>query len=204
MQELMHLKTGESKSLALALKTKLIKDSSFEDVKEVLRKIMVKVGIRANNLPNDLEKLVLYEHIIQNYGGNRLDEIRLAFDMAIMGTLPDENGEVIDATTFENFSCLYFSKIMNGYRRWSSQEYKHIPLDEKLEQRIFTQEENDNSAREDAERQYQFWLRGNEPKGLEINKPILLKDGLLKEDESIIDLFKRCLKKEIFHLYQPQ
>lgn len=55
MQELTHYATGESRKLILALKTKLIKESSFDEVKDVLRKVMVKVGMRANNLPNDLD-----------------------------------------------------------------------------------------------------------------------------------------------------
>lgn len=79
---------------------------------------MVKVGLRAANWPNDFEKQILVQHIFQNFGGNRLDEIRLAFDMAIIGSLD------VDANCYENFSCLYFSNVMYAYREWARQEFK--------------------------------------------------------------------------------
>lgn len=152
---------------------------------------MMKIGLRAANLPNDLEKLVLYEHIVSNYGGNRLNEIPLAFDFAIRGMLATSDGEVVDANCYENFSCLYFSKIMGAYRFWSKQEIKYVSATIKEEQKIFTQEELDNSAREDAERSYQMFLRSLELKYPESIRPILEKDKLIREGESVIDFFKR-------------
>jgi hypothetical protein len=193
--------TGEAKKLFLALKSKLIKDSSFDEVKDVLRKVLYKLGIRENNWPNDIEKLVLFEHIVENYGGNRLDEIRLAFDMAITQGLPDENGEVVETNTFENFSCLYFSKIMNAYRRWSAQEYKLVIKPDSPEQRIFTDEELDESKREDAERQYQLYIRGHQLKYVEANKEILVKDGLMKPEDDILEFFHKRAEALILNLY---
>lgn len=77
---------------------------------------MVKIGLRANNWPTDEEKLLLQQHIVRFYGNHTLDEIRLAFDMAITGRLD------VQANCYENFSCLYFSTIMNAYRQWVARE----------------------------------------------------------------------------------
>lgn len=157
---------------------------------------MAKLGLRANNLPNDLEKLVLYEHIVQNFGGNRIDEIKLAFDMAISGKFD------VEVNCYENFSCYYFSTIINAYRRWASAAYMQTIKPEPVEQKIFTQDELDNSAREDAERQYQMFLKRFELKGLEITKCILEKDGLLKDGELVIDFFKRMATSGDLHIYK--
>lgn len=165
---------------------------------------MYKLGIRENNWPNAIEQLVLFEHIVEHYFGHRLDEIRLAFDMAIATGLPDENGEVVDVNAYENFSCLYFSKVFSAYRRWSAQEYKIAVRPDSPEQKIFTQEELDNSAREDAERNYQMFLRGIELRNIEITRPILLKDGLLKDDEKIEDMFLKRYENRIYNLYQSE
>ena len=192
---------GESNRLGIALKSQLIKDSTFEQIKEVLRLVMIKVGLRGHNFPNDIEKLVLFEHIVQNYGGNRLDEIRLAFDMAIMEKLADPDGEVVNPNSFENFSCAYFSKIMNGYRSWAAQEFRHVDKPEMPSQRIFTQDELDESAREDAERQYVMFTRGYEIKNTLINEPILKKDGLMREGETVIEFFTKRLKAGIPNIY---
>ena len=192
---------GDTNKLALAVKSKTIKECSFEEVKEVLRKVMMKVGLRAANLPNDLEKLVLYEHILTNYGGNRLNEISLAFDFAIKGELADGDGVAIDANCYENFSCLYLSRIMNAYRHWSRQEIKFVSSTTKEEQKIFTQAELDDYAREDSEWQYQMFLKGLPLTYPESNDKILKQDGLLKEGELVMEFFLRRATAGAEHIY---
>ena len=201
MPELKPSVNGSTQKLALAIQSKLIKDCSFDEVKEVLRKIMMRVGVRAQNLPNDLEKLVLFEHIVKSYGGNRLNEIVLAFDFALQGELADADGVAIDANCYENFSCLYLSKIMNAYRFWSRQEVKYISATTKEEQKIFTQEELDDYAREDAEWQYQMFLKNLEITYPESLQPILKKDGLLNDGEFVMDFFKRKATNLCEHIY---
>lgn len=123
-QELMPSKNGnEETGLATALKGIRVVNSTLEEFKSVLRYCMLKVGIRAANIPNDEEKMILLQHIISEYGNHTIAEIRLAFDMAITGKLDIDRKEVI---CYENFSCLYFSGVMDSYRRWSSQAYRHV------------------------------------------------------------------------------
>lgn len=125
--------TGEEDVFTKALQQRTINKSTVDELKQVLKLVMIKVGIRANNLPNDVEKEVLIEHIITNYGNHTPMEIKLAFDMAVSGKLDDmdSKGNVIDLETncYENFSCLYFSKIMNSYRRWARQTYNQLKKD---------------------------------------------------------------------------
>lgn len=161
----------------------------------------MKIGLRAQNIPNDLEKLVLYEHIVASYGGNRLNEISLAFDFLLRGELADGDGVVVDANCYENFSCLYFSKVMNAYRFWSRQEVKFISSTTKEEQKIFTQEELDDYAREEAEWTYQMYLKGFDityPEGIRM---ILEKDNLIKKDELVMDMFKRRATNQSLNIY---
>jgi len=199
MPELKRQVSGEENKFQLALATKLIKDASLEEIKEQLRFVMVKVGLRAANWPNDLEKVILHQHIVENFGGHRVDEIRLAFDLAISGKLG-----IDDVKCYENFSCAYFSTIMNGYRNWAAETYRQIKVEKPPEQRIFTQEELDDGAREDAQRQYRSYLRGLELKGLEMNKPILEKDGLIGAEEKVIDFFKRRAENGFENIYTRQ
>lgn len=108
-------------NLATVLKGKSIINLPLEDLKTVLRVCMVKIGLRANNWPNDLERSILLEHIHTNYGNHTPEEIKLAFDMAILGSLDCE------VNCYENFSCLYFSQVMNAYRKWAREEIKLVP-----------------------------------------------------------------------------
>lgn len=124
VQALPALKLPESGELQQALESVLIRKATIEQIKEVLRLVMIKIGLRAQNWPTDEEKLVLIEHIVSNYGGHTLQEIKLAFDMAIADRLE------VEVNSFENFSCLYFSTIMNAYRLWAKNEVKQLPKKE--------------------------------------------------------------------------
>lgn len=112
--------SGEVSLFQKALDQPRIVHGEREDVVKSLRWIMMKVGLREQNWPTPEESALLIQHIETNYGGHTVDEIKLAFDMAISGKLD------VDATCYENFSCLYFSKIMNAYREWAKEEYKQI------------------------------------------------------------------------------
>lgn len=190
-------RTSEENKLAVAINSVLIKDSNAEEIKQVLRYVMMKVGLRSQNWPQDEEKIILIAHIIENFGGNRIEEIKLAFDMAIAGKL-----DLDDVKCYENFSCAYFSQIMNAYRKWAVQtNVAKKEAQPEPKQKIFSQDELDDGFREDVERQYASYLKGYDLKGLEFNVPILLKDGLIKEGENPIDLFRRSVEKGLPHIY---
>lgn len=179
-------RNSDELSLEKAIQSPIIIRAKLEELKQVLRLVMIKIGLRGQNFPTDEEKAVLIDHIISNFGGHSIDEIKLAFDMALAGKL-----QIEDIKCYENFSCAYFSTIMLGYRKWSEDAYKSLKIEQPPLQRIFSQDELDDSAREDAQRQYVAFLKRQELRGLEINKAILEKDGLIKDGESVIEFFTR-------------
>lgn len=117
-QESKPLKSGDEGKFIESLKSKKIKDCTHDEIKEVLRYVMIKIGLRAQNFPNDLEKLILVEHIQQEFGGHHLQEIKVAFDLAIGRKLE------VEVNCYENFSCVYFTNIMLAYRDWSREMYE--------------------------------------------------------------------------------
>lgn len=120
------LVNGDSEELVLlALNDKPIKKSSTEELKQALRYVMVLVGIRANNLPVDEEKLILLNHIQRYFGMYTIAEIRLAFELAIVGELDLKPDEV---KCYENFSCEYVSRILKSYGKVHK---KAVEFDEK-------------------------------------------------------------------------
>jgi hypothetical protein len=123
-QALLELIPPKSGDLSDAISNKPIVERNLEELKEALRYVMVKIGLRSQNWPSEEEKGTLISHIIANYGGHTPEEIMLAFDMAILRKLDLDEREI---PCYENFSCLYFSTIMNAYRLWAKQEYKYIP-----------------------------------------------------------------------------
>ena len=145
------LKSGEEK-FEIAVQGNVIAVSPLERLKEVLRLVMLKVGIRGNNLPEEEEKAVLLMHIVEYYGRHTCEEIKLAFDLALEDKLDLEMKEV---KTYENFSCLYFSTIMNAYRKWSVQpRYKY---ENKKKQLTLPYEEREKLSDEDMEAWIKEW-----------------------------------------------
>jgi uncharacterized protein YnzC (UPF0291/DUF896 family) len=108
-----------------ALATESLKQASDEQIKQVLRLAMVLIGLRAQNWPNDEEKIILLGFIRANFYQHKIGELRLAFELAVSGKLDlGENG----ATCYENFSCEYVGRIMRAYRKWASQEHESLPV----------------------------------------------------------------------------
>lgn len=90
-----------------------------EDINAALRYCMLKVGIRAQNLPTKEERAVLIDHLHRYYGGHTCQEIRLAFDLSITGKLQ------VDSRAFESFDCRYVSMVLNAYRKWADGVYEN-------------------------------------------------------------------------------
>lgn len=128
---------GDENEFTKALQHQPIVKSTIQEIKGALKIVMLKVGIKENDLPTEEEKAVLIDHILLNYGNHTPAEIKLAFDMALAGKLEDINhkGEPIEldvACYFGNFTCLYFSKIMNAYRMWAKQTYKQLKMEQQI------------------------------------------------------------------------
>lgn len=147
---------------------------------------MVKVGLRANNFPNEDEKQLLLAHIITEYGNHTPKEIQLAFDMAIAGKLG-----LKEVSCYENFSCLYFSNVMNAYREWAKETYKLLKKDQPkmIEEKIeLTTEEKQEWINE--------WRNNDKREFLLI--PIIFYDYLnLSDYEQYLEKSMVYCKKEI-------
>lgn len=114
---------GHESDLEKAISGSKLSDAPLKVLDQLFRRCMIKVGIRAANLPSKEETIILYDHVVKHYGGHTLEEIDLAFEMAITGKLET------DPNPYENFSCTYISRIINSYRIWAGQAIEHIRKD---------------------------------------------------------------------------
>lgn len=113
--------TGDEKKFEVALSGPKIIFSDQEKLLEVLRYVMVLIGLRAQNFPDEIETQILLGFITENYGGHTPTEIKLAFEMAITRKLN------VEAKCYENFSVAYFVSIMEAYREWAKEQIKQLP-----------------------------------------------------------------------------
>lgn len=166
--------------------------------KALLSKIHVITGWTIPNSPELVNILVdqFVKNLIEKYPQLNPDEIEYAFRQK--GTTIEDWGKAMNLNLLDSVLIPY----VNERFRISEDERRIKEGTKDVVQKIFTQEELDDSAREDAERQYQCFLKGYELKGLSINKAILEKDSLLKEGESVIDFFKRRVSKLATNIYR--
>lgn len=100
---------SEKERFELAQNHTLVMDADEKEIREALRYCMVKIGLRAANFPQGVEKMLLIQHVKDTYPTLTIEEIRMAFDWAINGRTH------VEVNCYENFSCRYFSQIVNAY-----------------------------------------------------------------------------------------
>lgn len=144
-------KSSEEIGFLNAVLPAIIKKRPEEDLRQVLRYCMVKVGLRAANFPTGIEKNLLMAHIVENYGNHTPEEIRLAFDLALSAKL---GLDISDIKCYESFSCLYFSTIMNAYRAWAVQVSRQNEGEIKIEEKVYSDQE-----KEQIDKDYQEFLK---------------------------------------------
>jgi len=81
-----------------------------EPIRQSLRYVFALIGLKAENLPTDIQKMVLLEFIQTELKQFTPEEIKLAFRMAVAGELN------VEISHFQNFNAMYLANVMNAYK----------------------------------------------------------------------------------------
>lgn len=100
---------------------KKITDATDGEIQDRLLKTFLLVGLRMQHYPDKLHNQFLINYIRKEYGHKTLDELQLAFELAIKQEL-----DIDDCKVYDNFSIEYLVRIMNGYRLWLIAENKKL------------------------------------------------------------------------------
>lgn len=114
IQKVVH---GEEKRFLEAIKDKTIRELPEEELRKAIKYAMVKIGLRAANWPEGVEKSLLLQHIWENFGDLTPSEFRIAFDWAIDGRF------TVEINCYENFSCKYVTDILKAYKALKSKAF---------------------------------------------------------------------------------
>jgi len=96
-----------------AIQSKTIFDAEVHEIGQRLAKIYIIVGLRTQHFPSKEIDLFIINFIKNNYPTRKLDELVVAFEMAVKGNLDLEDVKVYDQFTIE-----YLCRIMNAYSSW--------------------------------------------------------------------------------------
>jgi hypothetical protein len=118
----MRFGTFNGREIVLAAHQNRICDlSDLEPLKQALRYVMTLIGIKAENMPSESQKMVLFDFVKSELGFFSPEEFRIAFKLAAAKKL---NCEV---DHWQNFSAAYVGRIMDAYNTYKAnamREYK--------------------------------------------------------------------------------
>lgn len=103
--------------------SKKIAECNDVELGQTLAKIFVMVGLRGKNMPSEIESKILFQKIREYYPHKKLDELVLAFDLAIQKKI---NAEV---NVYDQFTLPYLTEIMDKYRVYVNELAKDIPIE---------------------------------------------------------------------------
>lgn len=116
--DMMHEKNTPIGIIHNAFQSKLLSDCSDGEIAQRLSMIYFLIGLRPKHFPTKEEDKVLFTYIRNKYGNRTIDELYLAFDLAI-----NEQLDIDDYKVYDQFSIEYLVRIMNSYRRYVSKTF---------------------------------------------------------------------------------
>jgi len=119
-----------------ARQTNKIKDTSITQIIEVLNKGYIKLGIKGDKAPDNIETQLIVNELRTYYIGLKIEELDLAFSLASRDLLD------ISSETYQNFSVLYLNRMISSYSRWARSKIKEMP-EEKPKQIEFKVDEDE-------------------------------------------------------------
>lgn len=154
---------GLINSIKAALSGILISEASDKLLAEKMAMVYLLLGLRGKHLPSELEASVIFSYLRTEYGHKTLDELGLAFRLAIKGEL-DLKPE--DVKVYDQFTVLYLSTIMEAYRKWLLKQNQTVP-EKKLELPAATEKLTDDEILDYTRKAYQA-----------TNNPLLIPKGV--------------------------
>lgn len=199
-QSIQQLTPEMNRMIALKYCMKSFGQMTINEMKDWAEKLLIKIHIITGwQIPAEEIMFVLVEQwqkkIFESYTALNPEEIEHAF--RTNGTQVEDYGKSINLNLIDKVLMPY----LNTRFKISEDERKVRDKENPPPTKIFTQAELDDSAREDAERQYQMFLRGYELRGVEIIRAILLHDEMIKPQEPITEFFKRKAEAGCNHIY---
>ena len=109
-------------TIRTAKRGRLIANANNSEIAKTLSMIYFMVGLRPQHFPTMEEDQFIFKYIRQNFPEITLEEIYLAFDVAIKG-----ESEVGDVKVYDQFCIEYLVRIIMGYKDYVKKVAKQIP-----------------------------------------------------------------------------
>jgi hypothetical protein len=119
-----------------------------EPIKQALRYVFTLIGLKAEQIPSDIEKAVLLKFIRENYPKYHPNEIRIAFELAIKSEFKAE------VNHYGTFSSLYLAGILNAYKDHRAAVFCEAAKIKKAEQKSLPEPEPSEQFKQQVRNEY--------------------------------------------------
>jgi hypothetical protein len=117
----------KTNQLAQAINGRKLRNfGGFQELERVFFMIWQMIGLKEDNYPGPEEASYLMNIVQKNYSQYTLEEIHLAFELAITRESLPFMGKGATVEHYQSFDFQYFSKIMFGFRRYKEHQLKPI------------------------------------------------------------------------------
>lgn len=131
------------------------------EIKKLLGQLFILTGLRKENFPDELQTGILIQFIFEDLGQYTLEEIKLAFRMAVKGDLN------VEANHYQSFSAPYIASIVSGYVQVRTTTLRAIRANEnalKIDSKMEHTDQEKKNIRKDyiltcILKPYQFFLK---------------------------------------------
>lgn len=104
--------------------SKLIQDSSDEEIKQALAKIFLLVGLRKQHFPNGFELDFIVSNIRKLYPHRTIFDLTNAFELGLRKEID------VELNCYDQFTLIYLSNIMDAYRKYLVNAYNELPVEQ--------------------------------------------------------------------------
>ena len=188
---------------------KLIKNSDFQvdpfldELGKIFMQVIGDMGIK--NLPSKATEQRIIHYIVNYYKDFSLQEIRKAFELAIVEEL------MVDAEHYHSFDIKYICKILNAYRRRRIKAKEILKRNTHLLENTVTEEQKQQAKQAFIKTvclNYDKYAATGEWGYIPLTTvyDLLIEEGILnpqknkKEEEVVLNFFKECIQKRVnFH-----
>jgi hypothetical protein len=118
-QDLTNELSMQTDGIMQILKSKRISDCTPREIIEKLSIIYMLIGLRPQHFPTQAEDVLILTFIKKHFGHKTIDELYLAFELAVTGQL-----DVKDVKVYDQFTIEYLMRIMNSYKTWLIEKAK--------------------------------------------------------------------------------
>lgn len=123
MKQEIEVRTSLTGLIAQSKGSKLIQDSTDEEIKQALAKIFLLVGLRKQHFPNGFELDFIVSNIRKLYPHRTIFDLTNAFELGLRKEID------VELNCYDQFTLIYLSNIMDAYRKYLVSAYNELPVE---------------------------------------------------------------------------